>query len=60
VRERGEPTSRADLAISGDDLIAIGCEPGPALGATLDKLLEIVLVDPRLNEKERLLELARK
>ena len=50
----------ASLAVSGDDLIALGIAPGPALGAALDRLLEMVLVDPRLNQKDRLLELARK
>lgn len=59
VRARGEPTTRGDLAVTGDDLIALGLPPGPALGATLDRLLDAVLVDPRLNEKDRLLELAR-
>jgi tRNA nucleotidyltransferase (CCA-adding enzyme) len=60
VRARGEPTTRGELAVSGDDLVALGFAPGPALGATLDRLLEMVLVDPRLNQKDRLLELARK
>ena len=31
-----------------------------ALGAVLDRLLDAVLTDPRLNQKDRLLELARK
>jgi len=60
VRARGEPTARADLAVTGDDLIAAGLAPGPALGAMLDRLLDAVLTDPRLNQKDRLLEIARK
>ena len=50
---------REDLAISGDDLIALGMDPGPAVGEVLGRLLERVLEDPSLNRRERLLELAR-
>jgi tRNA nucleotidyltransferase (CCA-adding enzyme) len=59
VRARGEATARGALAITGDDLMAMGLPAGPALGATLDRLLEAVIVDPRLNDKHKLLELAR-
>jgi tRNA nucleotidyltransferase (CCA-adding enzyme) len=60
VRERGEATSRSELALSGDDLIAAGVvSPGPELGATLSHLLAAVLEDPSLNDRERLLALAR-
>ncbi len=60
VRERGEATSRAELALTGDDLIAAGvAEPGPSLGATLAALLEAVLEDPSRNTAEALLDLAR-
>ncbi|HUP20516.1 MAG TPA: HD domain-containing protein [Gemmatimonadota bacterium] len=50
---------REDLAISGDDLIALGVDPGPAVGEILGRLLERVLEDPSENRRERLLELAR-
>jgi tRNA nucleotidyltransferase (CCA-adding enzyme) len=60
VRARGEATARAALAVTGDDLMAMGLSAGPALGATLDRLLEAVIVDPALNEKSKLLELARR
>ena len=59
VRARGEATARGALAVTGDDLMAMGLPAGPALGATLDRLLEAVIVDPRLNDKDKLLELAR-
>lgn len=49
-----------DLAINGSDLIAIGYEPGPALGKCLESLLEQVLDEQLPNEKEVLLEAARK
>jgi tRNA nucleotidyltransferase (CCA-adding enzyme) len=59
VRARGEATSRGELAVTGNDLIALGLPPGPALGATLDRLLDAVLLDPSQNNKAKLLELAR-
>ncbi|MCA9723446.1 MAG: hypothetical protein KC489_13785, partial [Gemmatimonadetes bacterium] len=60
VRARGEPTSRADLAISGDDLVRAGVvEPGPALGRLLAALLEHVLVHPEDNSHDALLARAR-
>lgn len=50
---------RGDLAIDGDDLMrALGMTPGPALGRLLDELLERVIGDPMLNERNRLLTLA--
>lgn len=57
IRERGEPTARGDLAVDGNDLIAAGCPPGPALGGVLDRLLDVVLSDPSLNTRDRLLTL---
>lgn len=59
IRERGEATSRPQLAITGDDLVAAGIAPGPGLGELLGRLLEAVLEDPSRNSKERLLQLAR-
>lgn len=54
VRERGEATSRRDLALHGDDLIALGVPPGPGLGELLDRLLDAVIEDPAQNTRERL------
>jgi tRNA nucleotidyltransferase/poly(A) polymerase len=48
-----------DLAIDGDDLIALGLEPGPRFREILEALLRRVVEDPALNERERLLEGAR-
>ena len=58
VRDRGEATSRGQLAVTGDDLRAAGVEPGPELGRMLARLLDAVLEDPSLNTREHLLGLA--
>ena len=47
------------LAVNGRDLTSLGYAPGPALGAELRRLLDRVLDDPSLNEKETLLRMAR-
>jgi tRNA nucleotidyltransferase/poly(A) polymerase/L-fucose isomerase-like protein len=48
----------SDLAIGGHEVIAaLGLKPGPAVGAALEWLLEIVLDDPALNEPQTLLSL---
>ncbi len=60
VIERGEPITRADLAVGGNDLVEAGiAEPGPELGALLDRLLGAVLDDPARNTRASLLALAR-
>ena len=51
--------SLRDLAVNGHDLIAAGMKPGPEMGRMLRALLDRVIEDPALNEKETLLELSR-
>jgi len=58
VRRSGSPLTLADLAVTGEDLLAAGIPRGPAVGRTLRSLLERVLEDPTLNTKAQLLELA--
>jgi tRNA nucleotidyltransferase (CCA-adding enzyme) len=58
IRDRGDPLTRADLAISGSDLQALGAK-GPQVGQVLATLLNQVLEEPALNTRERLLERAR-
>jgi tRNA nucleotidyltransferase (CCA-adding enzyme) len=58
VRERREPLARGDLAVSGTDLQALGAA-GPRVGELLAALLDRVLEDPALNQRDRLLALAR-
>jgi tRNA nucleotidyltransferase (CCA-adding enzyme) len=59
IRRRGDPLTRADLAITGTDIQALGAS-GPRLGQILGALLDRVLDDPALNTRETLLALARK
>ncbi len=54
-QEWGQPVALADLAVRGDDLMAAGVPEGPAVGATLRRLLAAVVDDPALNERETLL-----
>lgn len=49
-----------DLAITGKDLIALGIPPGKSIGKLLNKLLESVIDEKLLNEKETLLSEAQK
>ena len=50
-----EPVDLRDLAIDGDDLRQSGVTPGPELGKILSSLLELVIEDPAVNSRERLL-----
>lgn len=47
------------LAIDGRDLKQLGMEPGPQFGEILRTLLDRVIEDPSLNERETLLAMAR-
>ena len=58
IRARREATTRAELAVTGSDLLMAGVLPGPAIGRTLDRLLDAVLDDPEKNTREALLALA--
>lgn len=54
-----DPISVGDLAIDGSDLMEAGVPPGPRLGQLLKELLDRVLDDPALNQRDRLLGLVR-
>ena len=54
------PFSRKDLAVNGTDLLELGIPGGPGLGEALDELLEAVLSGALPNEREALLEAARR
>jgi tRNA nucleotidyltransferase (CCA-adding enzyme) len=59
IMERKDPLTMKDLAVNGQDLMALGVERGPVLGETLKRLLAHVLDNPEENTRERLLEIAR-
>ncbi len=59
IRERGDPLTRADLAVTGTDLTEAGIAPGPILGECLETLLAAVVEDPTRNTRAELLALAR-
>lgn len=52
--------SYGKLAVTGQDLMSLGIKPGPPMGKLLKELEELVIEDPTLNTKERLLEEAKK
>jgi len=56
IIEKQQCLSIRDLAVSGSDLIALGMEPGKAIGEMLGALLDAVLEDPSLNTKEKLIQ----
>lgn len=49
-----------DLAVGGRDIMELGVKPGPMIGEILQKLLEEVLSEPSYNERNILLEKAKK
>ena len=54
------PLTASDLAVSGEDILELGVEEGPLVGVLLKELLSRVVEDPRLNEREELMSLARR
>ncbi len=60
VLAAGAALSTRDLVIGGHDLMKeLGIKPGPIIGEILDALLEAVLNDPAVNERDALLARAR-
>ena len=55
-----QPLTVKDLAINGHDLMELGIQPGVKMGQILSNLLEKVLENPELNNKEMLLKLVQK
>ncbi len=60
IIEKDQGTQISDLMIDGSDIIALGVTTGPGIGEILKQLLELVLDDPEINNKERLLTEAKK
>jgi tRNA nucleotidyltransferase (CCA-adding enzyme) len=58
-RERTSAHRVRDLAVNGDDLLALGYKPGPTVGRVLQTMLDEVVRSPELNTREHLLERAK-
>ncbi len=56
----GQCYKLSQLAISGDDLLALGIAEGRAIGSALAQCLDLVLEDPDCNRKDLLLDYCRK
>lgn len=56
IVEKKQCVSLKNLAVTGKDLIAAGMKPGKEIGETLNTLLDMVIEQPELNDKEILLE----
>ncbi|CRZ35630.1 tRNA nucleotidyltransferase (CCA-adding enzyme) [Herbinix hemicellulosilytica] len=59
IISKNECVSLKELNISGKDLIKAGFKPGKEMGVILNQLLEAVIEDPSLNNKETLLNMAK-
>jgi len=55
ITAKGECFMLKDLAVTGNDLIELGISPGAEVGTKLEELLNIVLRNPELNEKAKLI-----
>lgn len=60
ILDSTEPLTASDLAVSGQDLIRLGFKEGPEMGQVLNQLLLQVLGSPKLNRKDKLIEIALK
>lgn len=59
IKNQDRYLSLKDLNISGDDLIKLGYNRDKSLGDTLKFLLDVIIEDPSMNNKEKLLSLAK-
>lgn len=59
ILEEGQPFSVNMLKINGNDLIELGIKPGKQIGRILNELLDMVMENPELNNKESLINIVR-
>lgn len=59
VRQQQQPTNLSQLAINGQDLVEAGIPQGPMVGEILQNLMTQVIGDPSMNDRDKLLQLAR-
>ena len=60
IRSKETALSLKDLAVNGNDLIKAGIPAGKRLGSILSELFQCVLDDPEMNDREKLLKVAKK
>ena len=60
IKKENDALSLKDLKVSGDDLMEIGFIQDKFLGSTLSEMLNMVIENPELNNKEYLLDFAKK
>jgi tRNA nucleotidyltransferase (CCA-adding enzyme) len=60
IIENKEVIEKSQMAINGNELLELGFFQGRIIGEILDYLFERVIEDPKLNNKESLLELVRR
>lgn len=57
IIDEKEPVEKKQLDIDGNDIVNLGYKEGKIIGDILNYLLEIVLENPNLNKKEKLIEI---
>ncbi|WP_191014811.1 CCA tRNA nucleotidyltransferase [Treponema zioleckii] len=60
VQAQKSAVSLKDMAVNGSDLISIGIPAGKKIGIILNELFQCILDDPNMNEREQLLNVAKK
>jgi tRNA nucleotidyltransferase (CCA-adding enzyme) len=58
ARQAPAPTALSGLAVNGRDLIQAGIPQGPMVGQVLNGLMQAVLENPELNERNQLMQMA--
>lgn len=60
IIEKGECFLMSRLAVTGKDVLGLGCPAGILVGKVLGEVLDKVIEDPSLNDREKLLPLTKK
>jgi tRNA nucleotidyltransferase (CCA-adding enzyme) len=59
IKADNQCLSKQDMAVNGYDLISIGMKPGRDLNNMINYLLECVLENPELNDRQKLIDIAK-
>lgn len=60
ILDKKEPFKKEHLAVDGNDIIRAGYKRGELIGQILDYLLERIIKEPEVNNKEDLIDIAKK